>query len=67
MLGKSCCLRHLFSVFEGTIYLRQEARHRHELRRGLKRFYAAVIITWNFFITRQLEVTADTWACLIHI
>lgn len=68
MLGKSCCLRHLFSVFEGTIYLRQEACHRRELRRSLKRFYAVVVITMNYFVeTCQKEVTADTCSCLFLI
>lgn len=68
MLGKSCCLRHLFSVFDGTIYLRQEACYRQELRRCLKRFYAAVVITMNYFVkTCQKEVTADTCPCLFPI
>lgn len=40
----------VLSFFEGTIYLRQEVRHRHELRRSLKLFDAAVIISMNYFV-----------------
>lgn len=62
------CLWHLFSVFHGTIYLRQEACHRQEPRRSLKWVYAAFVITMNYFVKSwQKQVTADTWSCLFPI